>query len=259
MLGLAPGLLCLFAVSAVSAAASSGPPPVPASFSAKVVITAHLVNAVRQCRSRSCAVVSVAGSSPLQSEAYPPAVREVMLYYDYTNLRARADIIAGYEAGRVYVRRYDTVRAAGCCSVAVPLAHAHLCVRVCTTLCVVRFTSTCVRRKMSTWCALASSRSASAAIWVRGRCGGRCGSAPLSSTYTHTGETMPLFAYPDGFRVTGVSGAALCVCVCVCVRVCVYIYVCMYVCLYVCAHVMVCVCIGGLTTLAGEVREGARL
>jgi hypothetical protein len=38
---------------------------------------------------------------------YPPRVRSIFVHYDYENLRARADIAEGYEAAKVYYRRYD--------------------------------------------------------------------------------------------------------------------------------------------------------
>lgn len=38
---------------------------------------------------------------------FPPRVRKMGVYYDYVNGRVRADIAAGYEAEKVYIRRYD--------------------------------------------------------------------------------------------------------------------------------------------------------
>lgn len=39
---------------------------------------------------------------------YPPSKRRMTIAYDYVNKRARADIEAGYEAAKYYIRRYDT-------------------------------------------------------------------------------------------------------------------------------------------------------
>jgi hypothetical protein len=41
---------------------------------------------------------------------FPPRVRKMGVYYDYVNGRVRADIAAGYEAEKVYIRRYDEQR-----------------------------------------------------------------------------------------------------------------------------------------------------
>ena len=38
---------------------------------------------------------------------YPPRIRTMKFYYDYTNKRARIDIDEGYEAKKTYIRRYD--------------------------------------------------------------------------------------------------------------------------------------------------------
>ena len=38
---------------------------------------------------------------------FPPRIRRIGVYYDYIQQRARADIAAGYEAEKVYIRRYD--------------------------------------------------------------------------------------------------------------------------------------------------------
>lgn len=42
-----------------------------------------------------------------ESSEYPPKSRRWTIYYDYINKRARADIEAGYEAAKYYIRRYD--------------------------------------------------------------------------------------------------------------------------------------------------------
>ena len=38
---------------------------------------------------------------------YPPRERKMRIYYDYIKKRARADIDAGYEVEKTYIRRYD--------------------------------------------------------------------------------------------------------------------------------------------------------
>lgn len=43
---------------------------------------------------------------PEDSE-YPPHSREMQIYYDYLNKKARVNIASGYEAEKVYIRRYD--------------------------------------------------------------------------------------------------------------------------------------------------------
>ncbi len=58
----------------------------PLQLSGTITITAHLID---------------------ENSTYPPRQRSMRIYYDYTNKRARADIEAGYEAAKVYVRRYD--------------------------------------------------------------------------------------------------------------------------------------------------------
>lgn len=59
----------------------------PLQFSGTLEITAHLL--------------------PEDNE-YPPKKRRMSIIYDYVNKRARADIDAGYEAAKFYIRRYDT-------------------------------------------------------------------------------------------------------------------------------------------------------
>jgi hypothetical protein len=58
----------------------------PLQFSGNLEITSHLL--------------------PEDSD-YPPQKRRMTIYYDYINKRARADIEAGYEAAKYYIRRYD--------------------------------------------------------------------------------------------------------------------------------------------------------
>lgn len=61
-------------------------PQFPHQFSGYLVIRSHLIN---------------------EGNEYPPDSRRMTIYYDYVNKRARADIEAGYEAGKFYIRRYD--------------------------------------------------------------------------------------------------------------------------------------------------------
>jgi len=80
-------LMLLFGMSSILLA--SGMPVVPQfplQFSANLTITAHLIE---------------------EESTYPPRVRRMSLYYDYLAKRARADLEAGYEAAKIYVRRYD--------------------------------------------------------------------------------------------------------------------------------------------------------
>lgn len=58
----------------------------PLQIVADIKITAHLIS---------------------EDNAYPPRYRSMKIYYDYINKRARADIEAGYEAAKIYIRRYD--------------------------------------------------------------------------------------------------------------------------------------------------------
>lgn len=57
----------------------------PLQLSASIVITSHLID---------------------PENDYPPRTRSLQIYYDYINKRARADIAAGYEAEKVYLRLY---------------------------------------------------------------------------------------------------------------------------------------------------------
>mmetsp|Transcript_20015 Transcript_20015/g.28745 ORF Transcript_20015/g.28745 Transcript_20015/m.28745 type:complete len:214 (+) Transcript_20015:50-691(+) len=61
-------------------------PIFPLQIQADVEITAHLI--------------------PPDSD-YPPRVRRMKIFYDYVNKRARADIEAGYEAEKTYIRLYN--------------------------------------------------------------------------------------------------------------------------------------------------------
>ncbi|RYH30104.1 hypothetical protein EON65_06290 [archaeon] len=55
----------------------------------------------------SCTLEITSHLLPIDNE-YPPKKRRMSIYYDYVNKRARADIDAGYEAAKFYIRRYDT-------------------------------------------------------------------------------------------------------------------------------------------------------
>jgi len=61
-------------------------PIFPLQFTATLKITSNLIN---------------------ENNDYPPRYRQITIYYDYINKRARADIEAGYEAAKIYIRRYD--------------------------------------------------------------------------------------------------------------------------------------------------------
>ena len=76
----------LLGLMVVANSAEAPPLVFPLQFSATLTITAHLVD---------------------ESSEYPPRTRQMMLYYDYINKKARADIEAGYEAAKIYFRRYD--------------------------------------------------------------------------------------------------------------------------------------------------------
>jgi hypothetical protein len=66
----------------------------PLQFSARITITSHLIEANNG-----------------DVDAYPPKTRSMVVYYDYPNRLARADLEAGYEAAKVYIRRYDDAKA----------------------------------------------------------------------------------------------------------------------------------------------------
>jgi hypothetical protein len=59
----------------------------PLQFAGTVIITSHLID---------------------ESSEYPPRTRQMTIYYDYINKKARADIESGYEAAKVYIRHYHT-------------------------------------------------------------------------------------------------------------------------------------------------------
>ncbi len=91
-LSLAPLLLLLLLLCALSSSSSSSTsdfapvPTFPLQFSANIVITAHLIE---------------------EDSEYPPRERKMKVFYDYINKYARADLEAGYEAAKIYIRRYD--------------------------------------------------------------------------------------------------------------------------------------------------------
>ncbi|OQR87045.1 hypothetical protein ACHHYP_09589 [Achlya hypogyna] len=62
------------------------PPVMPPHFEANLEITSHLVD---------------------RSVSYPPWLRRIKVRYDYAQKVARADILAGYDKGKTYIRRYD--------------------------------------------------------------------------------------------------------------------------------------------------------
>lgn len=78
-------LICLLQLSIQQSEDPS--PDFPLQFSATLVITAHLIE---------------------EESDYPPRTRRLNIIYDYINKRARADIEAGYEAAKFYIRQYDT-------------------------------------------------------------------------------------------------------------------------------------------------------
>ncbi|ETV98125.1 hypothetical protein H310_08869 [Aphanomyces invadans] len=63
------------------------PPKFPLHFEADLEITAHLLD---------------------PAVAYPPSLRRMKIRYDYSQGLARADILAGFDKGKSYIRRYDT-------------------------------------------------------------------------------------------------------------------------------------------------------
>jgi hypothetical protein len=58
----------------------------PLQLSASITITAHLIE---------------------EGNEYPPRTRQIHVSYDYIKKMARIEIKAGYEAEKVYIRRYD--------------------------------------------------------------------------------------------------------------------------------------------------------
>lgn len=82
--------ICCYLAALVLLVDASGPTPkalFPLQFSGNLEITSHLIG---------------------EDSTYPPHKRRMTLYYDYTNKKARAEIEAGYEAAKYYIRRYDT-------------------------------------------------------------------------------------------------------------------------------------------------------
>eukprot|EP01038_Epipyxis_sp_PR26KG_P013999 gene13999-18775_t len=65
-------------------------PKFPLQFTARLKITSNLL-------------VDVSN----EIDAYPPRIRYMTIYYDYIKKKARAEIEAGYEAAKFYIRRYD--------------------------------------------------------------------------------------------------------------------------------------------------------
>ena len=76
-------ILCTYDVRSVETTPNA---VFPQQFSANIAITSHLIE---------------------DDSKYPPKQRRMTVYYDYVNKRARADIEAGYEAAKAYIRRYD--------------------------------------------------------------------------------------------------------------------------------------------------------
>lgn len=79
-------LLCLF--GAISATANKFA-KFPLQISFNVTITAHQIE---------------------EGSDFPPRTRKMGIKYDYVNGRAMAYILPGYEAEKIYIRRYDTQR-----------------------------------------------------------------------------------------------------------------------------------------------------
>lgn len=61
-------------------------PVFPSQFSARVEVTAHLVD---------------------RSKAYPPWLKVVNVKYDYDNQMAQAQVMQGFDQGKTFLRRYD--------------------------------------------------------------------------------------------------------------------------------------------------------
>jgi hypothetical protein len=79
-------LLCIVYVTLPDGIESTDIPKFPLEFQFNVTITAHQV--------------------PAETD-YPPRWRSYYVYYDYLHNRARIDVDAGFEAAKVYIRRYD--------------------------------------------------------------------------------------------------------------------------------------------------------
>lgn len=111
-------------------------PALPTQFRADVVMTSHLTE---------------------PAQAYPPSVREMAIQYDFEQRIARAEVRKGHDQGKVFVRRYDTVRS----------ARGGLCRRTPRRLkCSL---SVCVHvpcSNASTWSSATSTGSASARTWA---------------------------------------------------------------------------------------------
>ncbi|KAG9406549.1 hypothetical protein AC1031_002868 [Aphanomyces cochlioides] len=82
---LASILLCASGVA--SSKSGTVPPQLPLHFEADLEIKSHLIDA---------------------KVKYPPSLRKMKIRYDFTQGLARADILAGYDNGKSYIRRYDT-------------------------------------------------------------------------------------------------------------------------------------------------------
>ena len=78
--------ICLFGFLLINAENTAPFAAFPLQMSATIDITSHLIS---------------------EDSEYPPHKRQLTMYYDYINKKARADIEAGYEAAKVYLRRYD--------------------------------------------------------------------------------------------------------------------------------------------------------
>lgn len=83
--------LLLWALLCIAAASPEAEPTAvfPLQFSANLEITSHLID---------------------NDSEYPPKTRRMTIYFDYEARKARADIEAGYEAAKIYIRRYDSNR-----------------------------------------------------------------------------------------------------------------------------------------------------
>lgn len=78
----------------------------PSRFKANVTTIAPLVDKV--CSPPVAFLRAIPDFPNFQTKDYPPWRRIVALEYDFGAKVARADILEGYEAGRTYIRRYDT-------------------------------------------------------------------------------------------------------------------------------------------------------
>lgn len=80
-------LIVIFLIIVGISAQGNVKPIFPLQFSGNLEIISHLIE---------------------ENSEYPPRSRQWTIYYDYINKKARADIQAGYEAAKYYIRRYDT-------------------------------------------------------------------------------------------------------------------------------------------------------